>query len=56
MIGQWKGKVRMVVLESRGREDSEDRGQQREMRRNEDGTESHGPEKPQVTGDLIAGE
>ena len=49
MIGQWKGKVRLEALESRGR-----RKEERSWKK--DGAELHALEKEQVTRALIAGE
>jgi hypothetical protein len=43
MIGQWKGNVRLGLLESRGR-------RMEERRLEEDESESHGLEKPLVQG------
>ena len=47
MIGQWKGKVGLEVLE---------RKRERKRRWKEDGAEPHGLEEPKVARDLIAGE
>ena len=57
MIGQWKGKVGLEVLESgvkRGKRERQRR--QRKRRWKEDGAEPHGLEEPQVTRDFIAGQ
>lgn len=49
MIGQWKGKVGLEVLERKGK-----RTEERKLE--EDETDSHGLQRLQVTRDLIAGE
>jgi hypothetical protein len=56
VIGQWKGKVGLEVLESGGRV-GDNRGEgQRKKRWKKDGAELHALEKEQVTRALIAGE
>ena len=48
MIGQWKGKVALEVLEKERQGDGGDRGKQRKGRWKEDGAEPCGLEKLQV--------
>jgi hypothetical protein len=53
VIGQWKGKVGLEILEreKRGRR----RGSQRKRRWKKSGVEPCVPETPPIAGDLVAG-
>jgi hypothetical protein len=51
VIGQWKGKVGLEVLERRGKRGRQERWRKmRERRGSEDGRKPHVPENLQVTG------
>ena len=59
MVGQWKGKVGLEILEreKRGRKRERRLGRKRKMKQEvEGGAKPHGLEKPQVARDLIVGE
>ena len=55
MIGRWKGKVGLEVLESSGRVGNKGGNRQRKRRWEEDGAEPRGLEKLKVARGLLAG-